>query len=148
MFIAIIEEGVVVRTGDYRQLFPNTAFTAGGPNYEFMQENKCKYVSLFKPYDPLIEKLTSAEPYIEGDFVYMVQVTPLTEDEILVEKTYAMGILRKAREELLAKSDWTQLPDAPVDSVAWSVYRQALRDFPETVLDPRLPYTFPTAPIQ
>lgn len=28
----------------------------------------------------------------------------------------------------LRDSDWTQLPDSPVDRVAWAVYRQALRD--------------------
>ena len=28
----------------------------------------------------------------------------------------------------LSDSDWTQLPDSPVDRVAWAVYRQALRD--------------------
>jgi hypothetical protein len=30
----------------------------------------------------------------------------------------------------LAISDWTQLPDAPVDKEAWATYRQALRDLP------------------
>ena len=30
----------------------------------------------------------------------------------------------------LAQSDWTQLPDAPVDKAAWASYRQALRDLP------------------
>ena len=28
----------------------------------------------------------------------------------------------------LAKTDFTQLPDAPVDKEAWAEYRQALRD--------------------
>ena len=30
----------------------------------------------------------------------------------------------------LARTDWTQLPDAPVDKAAWATYRQALRDLP------------------
>ncbi len=30
----------------------------------------------------------------------------------------------------LSKTDWTQLPDAPVDKAAWATYRQALRDLP------------------
>ena len=30
----------------------------------------------------------------------------------------------------LAKSDWTQLADVPVDKAAWATYRQALRDLP------------------
>jgi hypothetical protein len=34
------------------------------------------------------------------------------------------------RNAQLAGSDWTQLPDAPVDKAAWATYRQALRDLP------------------
>ena len=41
-------------------------------------------------------------------------------------------MMRHHRDRLLAESDWTQLPDAPVDREAWAIYRQALRDFPAT----------------
>jgi len=34
------------------------------------------------------------------------------------------------RNAQLSMSDWTQLPDAPTDKVAWATYRQALRDLP------------------
>jgi hypothetical protein len=34
------------------------------------------------------------------------------------------------RNSQLVASDWTQLPDAPVDKAAWATYRQALRDLP------------------
>lgn len=37
-------------------------------------------------------------------------------------------MIRNKRNSLLVKSDWTQLPDAPVDVEAWTTYRQALRD--------------------
>jgi hypothetical protein len=46
---------------------------------------------------------------------------------------------RSKRNTLLAASDWTQIPDAPVDQAAWATYRQALRDitaqagFPESI---------------
>ena len=40
--------------------------------------------------------------------------------------------MRLHRDRLLKESDWTQLPDAPVDREAWATYRQALRDFPAT----------------
>ena len=40
--------------------------------------------------------------------------------------------MRLHRDRLLEESDWTQLPDAPVDREAWATYRQALRDFPAT----------------
>ena len=39
--------------------------------------------------------------------------------------------VRKERDRLLAESDWTQVPDAPVNQAAWATYRQALRDVPE-----------------
>ena len=53
--------------------------------------------------------------------------------------------LRSNRDQLLAASDWTQLPDAPVDKAAWATYRQALRDLPAQgglAVDAE----FPTAP--
>ena len=39
--------------------------------------------------------------------------------------------VRGERDRLLADSDWTQVPDAPVDQAAWATYRQALRDVPQ-----------------
>ena len=44
---------------------------------------------------------------------------------------------RKSRKTLLNQSDWTQVPDAPVDSAAWAMYRQQLRDLPANTTDPR-----------
>jgi len=38
---------------------------------------------------------------------------------------------RTQRDTLLSQSDWTQVPDAPVDQQAWANYRQALRDVPQ-----------------
>jgi hypothetical protein len=39
--------------------------------------------------------------------------------------------VRYQRDQLLDDSDWTQVPDAPVDHQAWAEYRQALRDLPQ-----------------
>lgn len=36
--------------------------------------------------------------------------------------------VRTDRNKRLAESDWTQLPDAPVDKEVWAAYRQDLRD--------------------
>lgn len=49
----------------------------------------------------------------------------------------AWQALRFKRKYLLSGSDWTQVPDAPVDHAAWAVYRQELRDLPEKTVDPR-----------
>jgi hypothetical protein len=50
--------------------------------------------------------------------------------------------LRKIRDQLLTRSDWTQLPDVQ-DKITsfkkeeWSEYRQKLRDLPENIQDPK-----------
>jgi len=53
--------------------------------------------------------------------------------------------LRHWRNTELARTDWTQVSDAPVDQAAWATYRQALRDLPSSNADPRK-IELPTAP--
>jgi len=50
-------------------------------------------------------------------------------DERQLEQLAAQA--RTQRDALLSQSDWTQVPDAPVDQAAWAEYRQALRDLPQ-----------------
>ena len=57
----------------------------------------------------------------------------------------AREALRIERNRRLAASDWTQVPDAPVDHQAWAAYRQALRDLPANTTDPRH-VVWPTPP--
>ena len=44
--------------------------------------------------------------------------------------------MRHWRNAELARTDWTQVADAPVDKVAWAAYRQSLRDLPASNSDP------------
>ena len=51
------------------------------------------------------------------------------------ENAYYTNEMRAWRDDLLAESDWTQMPDSPLtDSkkAEWATYRQQLRDFPAT----------------
>jgi hypothetical protein len=57
----------------------------------------------------------------------------------------AWEALRLKRQILLSSSDWTQVPDAPVDHAPWAVYRQELRDLPQNTPDPRY-VVWPTPP--
>ena len=70
-------------------------------------------------------------------------LTHPTETEVPTE--YLLERMRLHRDRLLAESDWTQLPDAPVDRNNWANYRQALRDFPATWV-PSPTVTFPDKP--
>jgi hypothetical protein len=47
----------------------------------------------------------------------------------------AMAELRTQRNRLLADSDFSQLPDAPVNRDEWATYRQSLRDLPANTPD-------------
>jgi len=49
--------------------------------------------------------------------------------ELIAERQSAQA--RSQRDALLLQSDWTQVPDAPVDQSAWAEYRQTLRDLPQ-----------------
>jgi hypothetical protein len=66
-------------------------------------------------------------PYGElGDPYYELKI-PTTEE--------LLDVIRRKRDALLIQCDFTQLPDVPLTpetKTAWTVYRQALRDFPET----------------
>jgi hypothetical protein len=82
-----------------------------------------------------------------------VPFTPEEEAEWdAMEAEYAAGAndraaskIRKERDAKLTESDWTQVADAPVDQVAWAIYRQALRDIPAQVGFPN-EITWPTEP--
>lgn len=56
----------------------------------------------------------------------------------------AWANIRASRNVMLVNSDWTQLPDAPVNTAAWAVYRQELRDI--TLQDDPFNIVWPTAP--
>lgn len=145
MQIAIIEAGAVAQVGDYRELFPNTSFPPSGPSAEFMADNGCMGVTVFKQHDRDTQKLVPAAPYIEDGQVFTVAVEALSAEEIASATASQAAQVRSLRNRLLAECDWTQLPDAPVNAQAWANYRQQLRDissqtgFPWTVEWPTQP---------
>ena len=60
----------------------------------------------------------------------------------------AWTALRVERARLLAACDWTQTLDQPEAlRAAWAVYRQRLRDLPDTITDPRR-FNWPLRPNQ
>ena len=53
--------------------------------------------------------------------------------------------IRAVRDELLTKSDFTQVPDYPNNRAGWATYRQELRDITKTFSDPNS-VVWPVAP--
>lgn len=149
MLIARVENNAVLEVADYRSIFPNTSFPPSGISAEFMAENGCLPVTVWKQHDAATQRLVSADPYIEDGQVYTVQVADKTQEELDAEAQAkdmkAAASVRAERNRKLADSDWTQLADSTVDKDAWAAYRQALRDvpaqagFPNEVTWPELP---------
>lgn len=129
MLIAKIQDGQVINVSDYREMFPNTSFPASGPDAEFLQENSCLPVCVFKTYNSLTEKLASVPPYIEDGQVFTIAVEPLTDSEIEANTESQWAKIRNQRDQLLSSCDWTQLPDVTIpNKTEWASYRQELRD--------------------
>jgi len=136
MQIAILTNPITV--GDYRELFSKTSFNPNGPSNEFLLENNAKKINAFKTHDRLTQKLIQCSAYDDGEFVSVVQVELLTEEEIQSAKDSAMANIKSTRNQLLASCDWTQMPDVDfTKKTLWATYRQTLRDLPSTITDPR-----------
>lgn len=51
------------------------------------------------------------------------------------EPPITWSTIRSKRDQLIRESDWTMIPGATVDQLAWSSYRQILRDLPQTYFE-------------
>jgi len=71
-------------------------------------------------------------------------ISNFNNDDEVSDELYLIR-MRHWRDTELARTDWTQVADAPVDQAAWATYRQALRDLPASNSDPRK-ITLPVAP--
>ncbi len=59
----------------------------------------------------------------------------LREKKILEESDTSWEIVRAKRNYLLKSTDWTVTPGSSLDQAQWAVYRQILRDIPQTYVD-------------
>ena len=133
----------VKSTGSIKELFPNTSFTATGPNADFLTENKVVELVETLTYTSPTQKLVSVEPYLDGGKAYNVRVESTTTDEQSALNTTQWQVVRTHRNNLLRNSDWRAGSDVTL-SDEWKTYRQALRDVP-TKSDP-FNVTWPTMP--
>lgn len=141
---AKIKDGVVVQVpygfGDLMRENPGTSFPHSNvellfPDTEAAVIGGCEVVScryeLNLNYDHLQFMEGDFEAYQEnGEWVAKQKLVPFTPEQRAERLAIHAIEMRVKRNQLLTASDWTQLPDALVDKVAWSAYRQALRDVP------------------
>jgi hypothetical protein len=142
MLIAKIDGTAVLDVADAQSMFPGVSFGRAGPNADFLAENSCLPVTVWKSYASKTQKLVAVAPYIEDGQVFTIQVEAMTPEDIAAVIATEWVVIRIERDALLAACDWTQLPDTPADKVAWATYRSELRD----VTNQTLPVAWPVKP--
>lgn len=131
MEIRIRSTGQVVQESEFRALFPNTGFPSpltieiindfgGDVVLEGPQASPGRYQVSYR--DGVQE--------IDGQWYTKYSVADMADEAKSATDAAQAQSVRSMRDEKLAKSDYTQLADAPVDKAAWATYRQALRDVP------------------
>jgi hypothetical protein len=126
---------------DHTEWFPNTSFGDRGPTLDWIAEAGYYVISVWKPYDHATEKLVSAVPHLFDGMCCLVDVEPLTADELKARVDTQWAVIRNQRNQMLKDTDWTQVEDSPVDKAAWATYRQELRDI--TTQDDPFDITWP-----
>jgi hypothetical protein len=124
MFIA--NENLIIK--DHTEWWPNTSFGDRGPTLDWIAEQGYYVTSVWKPYDHATEKLVPANPHLFDGMCCLVEVEPLTAEELQSRIDTQWQIVRTQRNQMLKDSDWTQLSDSPVSRILWAIYRQELRD--------------------
>ena len=86
------------------------------------------------------QNFLEVDPSVQGDNMLVVngELLPVPQETLEAEELERYWKkFKRERNIRLQRSDWTQVPDAPVDAAAWAVYRQQLRDLPANTTDPR-----------
>lgn len=77
------------------------------------------------------QKIIDDLPKLEdGEWKRVWTVQSLTPEELEFKTQRFSSYIREERNKILATTDWTQLPDSPVDGSIWVSYRQDLRNIP------------------
>ena len=151
MFVKITNGQVAAypyTVGDLRRDNPNTSFPKQVPEATMAAFGMFPVGYEGAPaFDPMTHRIQNSNlPELkDGKWVLTKTVVALTAEQIADRDAAKAKEVRAERNALLTSSDWTQVPDAPVDQAAWRTYRQALRD---VTAQPSFPYdiTWPTKP--
>ena len=91
---------------------------------------KVNYTPPPPEFDKNVERAIEDSPKnIDGKWYSSWKIEKLSNEELLIANATAESYIKTTRNELLAKSDWTQMPDVNITNKEdWAIYRQALRD--------------------
>ena len=135
MNYAIIDGTTVKSTGTIQQLFPNTSFSIGGPNADFLSENNVVELVENLSYTTPTQKLSNVDAYVQDGKAYNVRVENTTAEEQTALTDEKWIAIRLERDRRLQITDWRASSDLKL-SDDWKNYRNELRQIPQTQTDP------------
>lgn len=114
---------------ELRRAYPNTSFSAQPLPEELSHYNVFYVESTAQPELGRYQKYDFSVEFAGNDlYKEKWALVDMNATERAAADQAKGNSVRNARTRLLQESDWTQLPDAPVDHAAWATYRQDLRD--------------------
>lgn len=128
MYIKLTDNAPVKHTLEQLRLDnPDTSFPKIIPDELLASYDVYSYVIQDVDVDPVSQNKVEGEfVQIEGQWTLPMVAENKPQAEV---ETY----VRSVRDELLTFSDWTQMPDSPLDEstkASWATYRTELRDIP------------------
>ena len=135
MKYAILDGTTVKSTGTIQQLFPNTSFSIGGPNADFLTENNVVELVENLSYTTPTQKLSNVDAYVQDGKAYNVRVENTTAEEQTALTDQKWIAIRLERDRRLQITDWRASSDLTL-SDDWKTYRNELRQIPQTQTDP------------
>ena len=151
MTYALITDGELSKypasVADLKKANPNTSFPRNPKSFDHEAWGLYEVVEAAVPaINPELSRVVTNPPIdIDGVWTVTYTVEDLTDEERAAISEGKAAYIRQERDQKLQESDWTQVPDAPVDQVAWADYRAQLRLITE---QPRFPdkVTWPVEP--
>ncbi len=141
---ALIKNGTIFRypysVNDLTRDNPNTSFGVNLTDADLEEFGMKRVFFSNRPEVSYTQTFTESNPVFNTDSQRWEQswtVRDLSDDELQSKRTEHLNGIRQERNRRLVESDWTQGKDIP-DSISgpWAVYRQQLRDLPDTITDP------------
>ena len=87
------------------------------------------HIGIIPEYDQTAYRAVLNDPILINEkWIRNYEIVKISAEEIEQLKLVLQTQIRDERNKKLIESDWTQLPDSPVDKLAWAQYRQLLRD--------------------
>jgi hypothetical protein len=144
--------GFPLTYSNFRMLFPETSFPELPETSFLVDFGYAKFQFVNRPAPQPFVNINDG-PLVWDDalaaYCNSYVETPFTPEQMDAARQQQMDALRGQKNMLLAMCDWTQLPDVPLTDekrAEWVTYRQQLRDYMDTVIDPFNPPAWPVPP--